>query len=113
MLLEIALTDFLHYLLHLLGVTRYQAKRTILKYNVVLLEDVFDLSSRDGFDKEFVNAKPLDQLILILFFCHCLRENGLEWLVDASFDSLDRFLGRDPCLLDLKLGFLVNIFDFL
>ena len=43
LLLEIALADLLHNLLHLLGVTRYQAKRAILEDDVVLLEDIFDL----------------------------------------------------------------------
>lgn len=113
LLLEIALADLLHNLLHLLGVTRYQAKRAILEDDVVLLEDIFDLGPRDRFDKEFVNAKPLDQLILIFILCHRLRENCLEWLVDACFDPLYRLLGRHPCLLDLELGFLVNVFDFL
>ena len=113
LLLKIALADLLHYLLHLLGVASNQAKRTILEYDVVLLEDIFDLGPRDGFDQEFVNAKPLDQLILVFILCHCLRENGLEWLIDARFDTLYRFLGRDPCLLDLELGFLVDVFDFL
>ena len=113
LLLEIALADLLHYLLHLLGVTRYQAKRAILEDDVVLLEDIFDLGPRDGFDKEFVNAEPLDQLILVLILCHSLRENCLEWLVDARFDPLYRLLRRHPCLLDLELGFLVNVFDFL
>ena len=50
---------------------------------------------------------------MVFILCHRLCENCLEWLVDACFDPLYRLLGRHPCLLDLELGFLVNVFDFL
>ena len=71
------------------------------------------MAPRNGLDKEFIDAESFDQFVLILIFLHCLSKNSLEGLIDALIDPLYWFFGRHPCLLNLKLGFLIDVFDFL